>query len=405
MKIDILHYSVPPVVGGVESVIASHARLMADAGHTVRLIAGRGSQMDNRIPFIQIPLVDSLDSQVLRIKNSLDQGKIPPDFESTVVEINNQLTDLTVDTDILVAHNVCSLHKNLALTAAIHRLLQSGHTPRLILWHHDLAWTALRYHPELHSGFPWELLRQAWPGATQVVVSAFRQVELAALTGIDAEQIQVIPNGIDPAEFLKLDGKTRQLVNEHHLMDALPFFLLPVRITPRKNIELALHIVRELRDYFPLIKLVVSGPPGPHNPANLEYFNRLRSLRHELDLVGTAIFLAENSSTYLPDEVIFDLYRLADALLLPSREEGFGIPLIEAGMAGIPIFCADIPSLREAGGRSAAYFHPEDDPAVIANLIQSELEYIRSFEYKMKIKNTFTWEHIYQDKISKLLAT
>ena len=42
MKVAILHYSVPPIVGGVESVIAHHARLMSADGHTVRLIAARG---------------------------------------------------------------------------------------------------------------------------------------------------------------------------------------------------------------------------------------------------------------------------------------------------------------------------------------------------------------------------
>ncbi len=42
MKIDLLHYSAPPIVGGVESVISHHARLMSKAGHPVRIIAGRG---------------------------------------------------------------------------------------------------------------------------------------------------------------------------------------------------------------------------------------------------------------------------------------------------------------------------------------------------------------------------
>ena len=46
MKIALLHYSVPPVVGGVESVLAQQARLMADAGHAVQVIAGRGGQFD-----------------------------------------------------------------------------------------------------------------------------------------------------------------------------------------------------------------------------------------------------------------------------------------------------------------------------------------------------------------------
>ena len=45
MKIALLHYSVPPIVGGVESVIAHHARLMSADGHSVRLIAARGEAL------------------------------------------------------------------------------------------------------------------------------------------------------------------------------------------------------------------------------------------------------------------------------------------------------------------------------------------------------------------------
>ena len=54
-EVALLHYSAPPVVGGVESVLGHHARLMADAGHQVRIVAGRGEQVDPRIPFIHLP--------------------------------------------------------------------------------------------------------------------------------------------------------------------------------------------------------------------------------------------------------------------------------------------------------------------------------------------------------------
>lgn len=404
MKIDILHYSVPPVVGGVESVIGYHARLMTQAGHTVRLVAGRGSQMDKRIPFLQVPLVDSLDSQVLAFKQVLDKGEIPTGFEAAVDQLEQQLRSLTVDANFLVAHNVCSLHKNLVLTAALHRLALNGGSTKLVLWHHDLAWTARRYQAELHQGYPWDLLKQDWPGVMQVVVSKYRQEELAALTGIDKGMIHVVPNGIDVSEFMKLDEFTLQLVDEFQLLEAAPLALLPVRITRRKNIELALHILATLRIRYPKIKLVISGPPGPHNPANLEYFGELSSLRHQLGLEQAVIFLAEYAGKYLPDSVIFDLYRLADIMLLPSREEGFGIPLIEAGLAGVPVFCASIPTLQEAGGESVDYFPPEGDPAAIASQIHARLEANRNFAFKLRIKRDFTWQHIYQDRIARLFV-
>jgi glycosyltransferase involved in cell wall biosynthesis len=404
MKIDILHYSVPPVVGGVESVIGYHARLMVDAGHTGRLMAGRGVQLDERIPFFHIPFADSLNSRVLDLKSILDQGRVPADFESTVEEIEHQISELTRESNFLIAHNVCSLNKNLALTAALKRLFRPGYPPQLILWHHDLAWTTPRYRDELYQGYPWNLLSHDWPGVTQVVVSKVRQAELAGLFGIAEERIHVVPNGIAASQFFKLDEFTIQLANQHQLLQANPLFLLPVRITPRKNIETALRIIHELRPRYPNIKLIVSGPPGPHNPSNLKYFSMLRSLRSELGLDQAALFLAEITSEYLPDSVIFDLYRLADALLLPSREEGFGIPLLEAGLAGMPVFCSSIPTLRELGDEAVTYFPPDGDPSSIANLIHSHLKFNHSFELKMKVRREFTWERIYQDQIAPLFS-
>ena len=74
-KIALLHYSAPPVVGGVESVLGHHARLLADAGHEVRIVAGRGEQIDPRIPFIHLPMADSRHPEVLAVKAELDRSE------------------------------------------------------------------------------------------------------------------------------------------------------------------------------------------------------------------------------------------------------------------------------------------------------------------------------------------
>src|SRR5512141_2035611 len=81
MKIAILHYSVPPIVGGVESVIAHHARLMSADGHSVRLIAARGEPLNEQIPLITMPLADSRHERVLQVKEQLDRGEVTNDFE------------------------------------------------------------------------------------------------------------------------------------------------------------------------------------------------------------------------------------------------------------------------------------------------------------------------------------
>jgi len=401
-KVALLHYSAPPIVGGVESVLGHHARLMADAGHRVQIVAGRGEQTDPRIPFIQLPMADSRHPDVLAIKAELDAGRVPPKFAKLVDSLTANLHEVLNDVDILLAHNVCSLNKNLALTAAVRNLATHNHL-RIILWHHDLAWTTPRYRDELHDGHPWNLLRQAWPGVKQVTISEMRQHELAELFQIGKDAIVVVPNGVDVAEFHKLEKQTRDYVKELDLLHATPLLLLPVRITPRKNIELALRVCANLKQRFPDMKLAVTGPLGPHNPANVKYFEKLVALREELGVANSACFLAELTDEYIPDKVISDFYHLADALFLPSREEGFGIPILEAALAGLPVFCSDIPPLRGLGGAHATYFSPDADPHELAQMIADHLSANSVFQMRAEVRRGYTWERIYEQNIAPLL--
>jgi len=403
MKIAILHYSVPPIVGGVESVIAHHARLMAADGHSVKLIAGRGEALEKDIPLVSIPLADSQHPRVLTVKEQLDCGCVPGDFDSLRDELAAQLRTSLSNVDILIAHNVCSLNKNLALTAALHQLHTSQELPCLILWHHDLSWTTPRYLPELHNGYPWDLLRMDWGRTRHVVVSELRRRELADLMNLNPSSVRVIPNGVDAARFYKFALQTQKFLEQMNVMDAAPILLLPVRITRRKNIELALYILSELHKHFPQAALVVTGPLGPHNSRNREYFEMLINLRAQLGLQDSAHFLAERSDSFLPDEVVADFYRIADALLFPSREEGFGIPLLEAAFSHLPVFCADIPPLRELGLEDVHYFSPDENPVVIASAIADYFQSTAPARLGMRVRASFRWEAIYRGHIVPLL--
>lgn len=402
MNIGLLHYSAPPVVGGVESILGQHARLMADGGQSVHMIAGRGQAFDDRIVFHKIPLVDSMHPEVLSVKGELDQGVVSARFDALVSEMSLALDPILDDLNVLVAHNVCSLHKNLALTAALWKRTQKNRHPRMILWHHDLAWTALRYRNELHDGYPWDLIRQDWPGAIPIVVSEFRRVELTALTGRNSEQIKVVPNGVSISRLLALDSQTSKLVRRLNLLGSAPFILLPVRITRRKNIELAVRVLAELRKHYPDATLVITGPPGPHNPSNQEYFTELKELRHQLSLDNCVHFLAEIVPEYLPDDVIFGLFRLADLLLLPSYEEGFGLPIIEASQVNLPIFCSDIAPLRELAGDQAAYFSPEASAQEVALKIRQALSAGGTDSLKIRLR-ALDWNRLYTERIWPLI--
>jgi len=403
MKIALLHYSAPPVVGGVESVLAQHARLMALAGHAVTILAGRGAAFEEAIPVHVLPRLDSRYVEVLQIKARLDQGECPPAFAVLKEQIKVELAAELKSFDLLIAHNVASLHKNLALTAALYELYRSPGASHLILWHHDLAWMTPRYRHELYDGYPWDLLRSPWEGATHVVVSGLRRQELSRLSGVPEAAIRVIPNGVNLETFFKLEPQTVQFVERLKLDKADPLLLLPARLTPRKNVELALHTLAELRRTFPNAMLLVTGPEVPHNPANRAYKQSLLALRDELGLKEAAVFLAEQSSEFMPDAVIADFYRLADALIFPSREEGFGIPLIEAAFSSKPVFCADIPVLRELGGDDVDTFDPDADPSYIAGLIENRLQSEATLRWARRAKKGYAWASIYQRYIEPLI--
>lgn len=403
MKIGILHYSGPEIIGGVEAVIAKHAQLFEAERHQVAVIAGRGVGAIAAGRSREIALLDSRHEKVLLVKAELDRGLVGEAFFSLKDQIVEQLSEALLGLDLVIAHNICSLHKNLALTVALKEIWDANPAWRLWLWHHDLAWTAANYSAELHPGFPWDLLKTPWAGVRQIVVSELRKQELQTLFRISPDQVAVVGNGVDLESFLKFEKFSRELVKGLSLESACPLILLPVRITRRKNIELAIRVVAELQQYFKQATLVITGPPGAHNPANSQYLEELRQLRDQLGMGERVVFLADHCNQPLAAEVISDFFALADLLLLPSFEEGFGIPLLEAALRHIPIFCSEIDVLREVGQGLVDYFDPRADVAKVARQIFDKLSSDCSFRYAALVKGNCLWGQIYNKKIRPLL--
>jgi glycosyltransferase involved in cell wall biosynthesis len=71
---------------------------------------------------------------------------------------------------------------------------------------------------------------------------------------------------------------------------------------------------------------------------------------------------------YLPDDELRSVVAGASALVLPSRDEGFGLPALEALACGVPVVCSDIPALREVASGHAVYFPFGDTEALRAAL-------------------------------------
>jgi len=410
-RVAILHYSAPPIVGGVETTIHYHASLLAESGYEVHVIAGRGEAFHPQVMFRALPEVDSRHPEVLAVKEELDGGRVSDRFVRLQERIAGQLRKRLAHVDVLIAHNVFTLHKNLPLTTALHRLLADDTLAHLrtLAWHHDLAWVDSRYAQEVHPGYPWDLLRQAWPGVVHVTVSEARRSQLGALYGLAPDMVHVVPPGIDPSTFFRWTVTMQRLVQAYRLLDADLVLLLPARITRRKNIQLAVQVTAALHLQTGLdVRLLVSGPPGPHNPSNLAYLNGLLEMRRSLELSEAAHFVYELQEAGYPlvpdDDTMSALYLLADALIFPSLEEGFGIPLLEAGLVRLPVFCSDIPPLQATGGTDVHYFSPtEDDPADIAAVIAQKLLADPACRLRRRVIRDYSWAGILRAHLRPLI--
>lgn len=407
-RIALLHYSLPPVVGGVETVIEHQAQELARLGYNVRVISGEGGDLPDPIETHINPLFSSNHPEILSVKADLDAGIVPAHFETLLAGVMSSLDVALADCNICIAHNVPTMHKNLVLTSALRYVARQGHI-RLISYVHDLAADNPQYAAELHDGYPWNMIRQAWPRTHYLTISEDRRKMTARLLGIPELMIGVITPGVDSARFFRFTETTRQCIEGWNLMAADGILLTPARMTRRKNIELALHVLAHLRAEFKRdFRLIVTGPPGPHNPANQAYVQRLLEIRTELALKDAAHFLytdVPRGENYVaPDDVISDFFLLADALLFPSIGEGFGIPILEAGLARLPVFCADIPTLRATAQEDASYFHPtQTAPEAIARQIISSLNDLPAFRLRLRTRQQFRWDHIVREQLKPIL--
>jgi glycosyltransferase involved in cell wall biosynthesis len=410
MHIGIIHYAAPPVVGGVELTIFHHARILTALGHQVTVVAGQGDSFLPGVLYRAEPLAGSRSEAIVATGRILATGQQPANFESLVSQTQIALLAHLGLCDVVIGHNLFTLHKNLILTTAVYRLIRTGEGPPWVAWHHDFAWLRPQYQPELHPGEPWDLLRRPWPGVRHVTVSQAQQTDLARLYHLPAEAIAVISPGVEPADFYRFSATVNQLVQQWDLLAADCIFLLPARITRRKNIELGLRWLAAVREQSGWdARLVVTGPPGPHNPTNAAYLAQLLALRHDLNLDSAVHFAYEAGPDplqplLLADAEVAEFYQLADALFFPSRQEGFGIPVLEAGLARLPLFATDLPPFRESAGPWATLFSAETSFQKVAQTILDVLQTDRAFQLRQRVLAHYTWRSIVETKVIPLLV-
>lgn len=410
-RIAILHYSAPPVVGGVEAVMLAHARTFTEAGIDVTVVAGRGQQsaLPAAAQLAVVPQMDSRDPQIQSASAQLALGRVPADFADLTGRLAAALRPLLAPMDALIVHNVFTKQFNLPLTAALDQLLDDGTIRRCIAWCHDFAWTSPRSRADMYDGSPWDLLRTRRPDVTYVVVSQERQATLAGLYGCPPDDIRVVYNGVDPTDLLGLSRPGAELTERLGLLHADLILLMPVRVTQAKNIEFALEVVAALKQHVQRPLLVVTGPPDPHDSESMRYYHTLQARRAELDVENEARFVFESGPN--PDQgylinadVVGDLFRVADVMFMPSHREGFGMPVLEAGLAGIPVVATAVPAAREIGAEEVIQFDLRESAEQVARRIIERTENDPIHRLRRRVRQRYTWQAIFERDILPLLS-
>jgi glycosyltransferase involved in cell wall biosynthesis len=171
-----------------------------------------------------------------------------------------------------------------------------------------------------------------------IAVSERTKRDLIDLYEISPRRIAVIPHGVDAAFGPGRDGAERSVAGRSPptRMTGVGDYLLYVgAIQARKNPIAAAEAALSVG-----LPLVVAGPE--REPALARELQR-----HGADLRG-----------YVEKDELARLYRGAACLVLPSRYEGFGLPVLEAMACGTPVVAHPDPALREVAGDAAVYAEP-----------------------------------------------
>jgi glycosyltransferase involved in cell wall biosynthesis len=204
--------------------------------------------------------------------------------------------------------------------------------------------------------------------------SRFSQQELARELAIDPERLVPIPLGVAaprPLRRVALD------------LDALrPFLLYVGSAEHRKGFDTLLEAMPAIAARRPDLTLAATASAdGLALPAHL----RIRALGH------------------VDDDTLAALYGRCEALIFPSRYEGFGLPVLEAMSYGAPVIASNASGIPEAGGDAACYVAP-GDPAELAAAVLRVLN-DRAYADELRRRGlqraaAFSWERTARDTLA-----
>lgn len=238
---------------------------------------------------------------------------------------------------------------------APHFLLPAGTFTKLVVTVHDALFLdhAEWFLPRDVENFTRQLRAACGRADHVITVSETSRESLIRHRLVRPEMVTAIPNGVDmkPAS----DAEIRQARAKYRLPDRYLLFL--GTLEPRKNIMRQLEVYARLRKHGVTQKFVLAGRRGWIG-------HELEETIRRLDLEESVVLLGDFAREDKPG-----IYGGASIFLFPSLAEGFGIPPLEAMVAGVPVVTANTSSLPEVVGDAALTVDPTDIDAMTSAVL------------------------------------
>ncbi len=198
------------------------------------------------------------------------------------------------------------------------------------------------------------LPRSARRAAAVVTFATATAEALEAECGVARERVRVIPHGVDHGRFRPPPPAAVAAVRRR-LTGGRPYLLQLGAVEPRRGADLALEAAAAVRRRLADLELVLAGPdraPVPGLEAAPPWVRRVR---------------------WVEEGELPAVYAAAEAVLAPSRGEGFDLPVLEALASGAAVVASDIPPHVEHFGEALAIF-PSGDAEALAAAVLGVLE-------------------------------
>lgn len=216
-----------------------------------------------------------------------------------------------------------------------------------------------------------------------ITISEYSKLELSKWAGIPLNKITVIPLGVDERWFFDVPASDTNRVRTRYELPET-FFISVGTLQPRKNAESTIRAHRALSMAERLrTPLIIIGRAGWKCEEVLQ-------LIQEDTATGAVRWLQ-----HVPDSDLLPVLKLATALVFPSLGEGFGLPVLEAFAASVPVITSNTTSLPEVTGDAALSINPLDTDEISVAMKRVLEDQALAMELKLRgliRAREFTWQ-------------